>query len=321
MTTPLIQQDPVIVQLGKARGALIEARNLAQVKTILDVAAAAELYAKRQQLGEEAISYAHEIKIDALRKLGEMLQATPRATGAAGVGPIAVPDENRNGPPTLADLGLNKKTSMIAQRLADLPPEQFEKVRKGDSTITKAIREVEHMKRPGVALPTTSKYRVLYADPPWSYGNSGLQQYGHASHHYPTLTIEQLCALPVADLAESDAALFLWVTSPLLKDCFAVVDSWEFTYRTSFIWDKVKHNFGHYNSVRHELLLICTRGSCTPDVQTLHDSVQSIERSETHSQKPDRFRQIIDELYPRGRRIELFARNRNDGWESWGNEP
>jgi N6-adenosine-specific RNA methylase IME4 len=77
---------------------------------------------------------------------------------------------------------------------------------------------------------------------------------------------------------------------------------------------------GHYNSVRHEILLICTKGSCTPQNVKLFDSVQSIERTE-HSVKPEAFREIIDTLYPHGKRIELFARRSLPGeWKGWGNE-
>ena len=112
----------------------------------------------------------------------------------------------------------------------------------------------------------------------------------------------------------------MWATSPLLEDAFTVVNAWNFQYKTSFVWDKVRHNFGHYVSSRHELLLICTRGSCTPDISTLIDSVQSIERSSRHSEKPEEFRTIIDAMYPTGKRIELFARSRHKNWESWGGE-
>jgi N6-adenosine-specific RNA methylase IME4 len=76
---------------------------------------------------------------------------------------------------------------------------------------------------------------------------------------------------------------------------------------------------GHYNSVRHEFLLVCTKGSCTPDVLKLHDSVISEERTE-HSKKPEIFRKIIDEIYPYGKRIELFARQKIGTWEVFGNE-
>jgi N6-adenosine-specific RNA methylase IME4 len=77
---------------------------------------------------------------------------------------------------------------------------------------------------------------------------------------------------------------------------------------------------GHYNSVRHELLLVCTKGSCTPDVKKLYDSVLSEERTQ-HSKKPETFRNIIDTIYPLGHRIELFARNiTNEGWDVYGNQ-
>jgi N6-adenosine-specific RNA methylase IME4 len=86
-----------------------------------------------------------------------------------------------------------------------------------------------------------------------------------------------------------------------------------------FIWDKVKHNFGHYNSVRHELLLLCTRGSYPREGKTLIDSVQTIERSDEHSEKPEEFRKIIETIYPAAKKIELFARKEVQGWETWGN--
>ena len=122
----------------------------------------------------------------------------------------------------------------------------------------------------------------------------------------------------LGSILEDDAVLFLWVTSPFLESCFKVIKAWGFKYKTSFVWDKVKHNFGHYNSVRHEFLLVCTRGSCTPNVQKLFDSVQVIERNGRHSEKPEEFREIIDTLYPHGKRLEMFARTRVEGWDAWG---
>ena len=77
---------------------------------------------------------------------------------------------------------------------------------------------------------------------------------------------------------------------------------------------------GHYNSVRHELLLIATKGSCVPDNRKLYDSVQTIERSDKHSEKPEEFRNIIETLYTFGKKIELFSRTKKEGWETYGNE-
>ena len=188
-------------------------------------------------------------------------------------------------------------------------------------SLTEAMRQIRHEDRGEIPHPE-GKYRVIYADPPWEYGNAGLQQYGHASHHYPTMSVKELSELRIDQLAEDNAVLFLWVPSPLLEHGFWVLNAWGFVYKTSFVWDKVRHNFGHYNSVRHEFLLIGTRGSCTPDTSKLIDSVQSIERTDVHSEKPEEFRQIIDRLYTHGARIELFARRTPPvPWKGWGNEP
>jgi len=164
------------------------------------------------------------------------------------------------------------------------------------------------------------KYRVIYADPPWQYGDKLTEDYGVAEHHYPTMPIEELCSLPIKDLAADNAVLFLWVTSPILEECFEVIEAWGFEYKTSIVWNKKKHNYGHYVSVRHEFLLICTRGSCLPDISELPNSVVEIERSKKHSEKPEEFRELIDKMYSKGKRIELFARKKVDGWDTWGRE-
>lgn len=184
----------------------------------------------------------------------------------------------------------------------------------------RARKRVEELEK--IPPLPSDKYRVIYADPPWKYNDSGLDDYGHAERHYNTMSIQELVELgPTAKgLSEADAVLWLWVTSPLLEDAFKIIKAWGFKYKTSFVWDKEKHNFGHYNSVRHELLLIATRGSCTPDVRKLFDSVQTIPRSDKHSEKPEEFREIIDTIYPHGKRIELFARKKADGWDIWGDK-
>lgn len=167
---------------------------------------------------------------------------------------------------------------------------------------------------------TDKKYRVIYADPPWSYNDKlDLDCSGGAEKHYNTMPLDAIAALPVGRIAEKNAVLFLWTTNPLIFDSKQIFEAWGFTYKSMFIWDKVKTGMGHYNSVRHEMLLICTRGSCTPDTPRMFDSVQSIERSEIHSEKPQEFREIIETLYA-GEKIELFARVKRDGWDVWGNE-
>ena len=165
-------------------------------------------------------------------------------------------------------------------------------------------------------------YRVFYADPPWDYAQV-IDKYGPAQRHYATMKQDEICAIgeEVKARTADNAVLFLWSTSPKLKDALDVISAWGFRYTGAmFVWDKVKHNYGHYNSVRHELLLIAVKGSCTPDEVKLFDSVQTIDRSDEHSEKPEEFRKIIDTLYPLGGRIELFARKATEGWERWGAE-
>ena len=157
-----VQQDSVVANLQRASTALAEAKTIQQTKKIIDVAAAAEIYAKRQQLGEENIAIAHAIKLEALRKLGEMLKAAPKAKGASGPGRGKAGSKSGpafNDAPTLAELGLDKKTSSIAQKLADLPDEAFEQVREGHETIAKAIAAVKEAK----ATPATEAAPVLEA--------------------------------------------------------------------------------------------------------------------------------------------------------------
>lgn len=212
----------------------------------------------------------------------------------------------------------------IAKKLKAEAPDLLEEVKRGQKALSSARWELtERQRQESPPLPTEGKYRILYADPPWQYSRAELDGYGHTRRHYPSMSLVDLCAMgeDIKKMTERDAVLFLWVTSPMLKHAFPLMEAWGFSYKTSFVWDKVRHNFGHYNSVRHELLLIATRGSCTPDVKRLFDSVQSIERSNKHSEKPEEFREIIDTLYAHGKRIELFARSDHENWFSWGNEP
>lgn len=317
-----------LAKLDKATQMLAEAKTLDEVKKVRDIAEAARVYARAAKLGLEAYNHAAEVKVRAERKAGEMLLKLNH-------GKQNSQDGNNEFKKVVEEQDIPKTTAYRWQELAEMPEREFNQhieESRGEKPITTSgvlreivndRRESHHAQLEQSELPT-GKYRIFYADPPWQYNDSGVinesDSYGHAERHYPTMTIEQLCLLPVKDMAEDNSVLFLWVTSPLLEDSFKIIKAWGFEYKTSFVWDKVGHNYGHYNSVRHEFLLICTRGSCTPDNAKLYDSVQSIEKSDKHSEKPEEFRTIIESLYTHGQKIELFARSEHDGWESWGNE-
>jgi N6-adenosine-specific RNA methylase IME4 len=324
-------------------------KELQQIKDIetgieyLKKVKAVEVYAKAKK--DEVIqNMAAEQKIRTQRLCGELIQDGQQRGEIAKPGgdrDSNVPDRN-NGTKTLSDIGISRKESSIFQKLADIPKEIFEDsikekkeaINKGASELTttsmmKVANESKKQQRKEelkdvVIEKTDKKYRIIYADCPWKYNEVQHQTEGNfqskiLGHHYPSMSISELCELPIKDLTEKNAIMFFWVTSPLLEECFSVIKAWGFKYKTSMIWDKVKHNVGNYVSVRHELLLICTKGSCTPDVKKLDDSVYSEERTE-HSKKPKYFRNLIDRIYTEGNRIELFAREENPGWDKWGNE-
>lgn len=230
------------------------------------------------------------------------------------------------------------KTETQARPLASLEPEEQVEAWKRVITSTpegkitaaivlKAAKEVEREKRAdrrqdrieSTPVIPNGKYNLIYADPPWQY-TFGFDIHGAADRHYATMSIDDLCNLPIRDLAEDNAVLFLWTTSPKLFDAHDVIKAWGFEYKTSFVWDKVKHVMGHYNSVRHEFLLLCIKGSFPKQSDTLHDSVIEIERSDEHSEKPEYFRQLIETMYPLSKKIELFARRKSESWDAWGNE-
>jgi N6-adenosine-specific RNA methylase IME4/predicted transcriptional regulator len=191
-----------------------------------------------------------------------------------------------------------------------------------NSPATKARRAAVAEKAAAAGVteaPEADKYRIIYADPPWSYGNTQPDYHTEQRDHYPVMELADICALEVSEWVEDDAVLFLWTTSPILQDAFKVIRAWGFEYKSSFVWDKVKHNMGHYNSVRHEFLLVCTRGSCQPDAKRLFDSVYTEERTE-HSVKPAHFRVMIEAIYTSGRRLEMFARSKRKGWDRYGHE-
>ncbi|HHT9136520.1 MAG TPA: MT-A70 family methyltransferase [Candidatus Wunengus sp. YC60] len=305
-----------LTHFNKAKNELMLATKIDEVKEIRDKAEALKAYMKQAGESLEMQNYCAEIKIRAERRAGEL-----------------IPEQIERGRPektlhderiVLKDLNISEIQSHRWQAIAAVPEEEFEehiaKTKAENKELTSASVYRLHKKRSVQTPPLpTEKYRVILADPPWKYGNTMPDYFKEQADHYPLLTVAEICDIPVKDIVEDNAVLFLWTTSPILEESFQVVKSWGFTYKASFVWDKVKHNMGHYNSVRHEFLLVCTRGSCQPDIQKLFDSVVIEERTE-HSKKPELFYEIIETLYTHGKKIELFSRKTREGWASYGNE-
>jgi N6-adenosine-specific RNA methylase IME4 len=137
------------------------------------------------------------------------------------------------------------------------------------------------------------------------------------------MATEDIAAMPVRDIAEQDAILFLWSTATHIPDALRVMDAWGFKYLNQIAWDKQKPGMGWYCRNTHELLLYGTRGNFrSPRDKSLilNKSIISSPRSKKHSEKPVEFYEIIERMYPDLPKVELFARRKRDGWASWGNE-
>lgn len=162
-------------------------------------------------------------------------------------------------------------------------------------------------------------FPVIYADPPWQYEHP-ISDSRRIENQYPTMTIEDICNLPVNDIATDDAIIFLWATTPMLKKGFQVLDAWGFEYRTCMVWVKPSIGPGHWVRNRHELLLIGVKGNIpTPKGEDKPDSVIEAPRQE-HSKKPEIVYDIIEKMYPELEKVELFCRQPRQGWKAWGNQ-
>ena len=165
---------------------------------------------------------------------------------------------------------------------------------------------------------------MIYADPPWRYGTWKGQ--GVAERHYPTMSIEEIKALPVAELADRDCILFLWATFPMLPEALDVLRAWGFRFKTvAFTWIKLapKTNrifwgMGYWTRSNVEICMLATKGHPHRKAKNIHQVI--ISHVEEHSKKPAEARRRIEALIGDVPRIELFARQSPPGWDVWGNE-
>lgn len=168
------------------------------------------------------------------------------------------------------------------------------------------------------------KYGIIYADPPWQYTNKGVS--GAAEKHYRTMTIADIRALPVADIAADSCALFIWVTYPMLKEGLSVIESWGFTYKTiAFQWVKTYPKcgkfvlgLGNWTRGNSECCLLGIKGN--PKRIDKRISQLIIAPISKHSEKPTEAREKIKCLLGDLPAVELFARTKTPGWDVWGNE-
>lgn len=218
--------------------------------------------------------------------------------------------------------------------LADMGPEEQRAtvalVSKGEArTVREARKKLRRAKKESdLAAKTeaaseslnTKLYNVIYADPPWRFSpysrETGMDR--AADNHYPTLPLEDITAMKVP--AADDCVLYLWSTVPMLRYAMAVIEAWGFEYRSAWCWGKDKAGTGYWGRDKFELLLIAVKGDVpAPSPGTQPENLIQAPVGK-HSQKPTAFRDIILELFPNLPKVELFARDKAEGWDTWGNE-
>ena len=325
-----------LVALTKARKMLAEAKSLDDWQGVRSTSKAVLEWAKAQRdMGMEARNEASEIMLIAERRIGKMLQVFPKHEG----GRPSETSTTREPVSTLADVGIGKKQSSRWQSMARVPEEQFrlwvDETREAGKELTEGAliklgRQGQHRKEWAGDLDPIegtvanlddlvddgSKFRCVYADPPWAYSNQETR--ASTDNHYFTMTVEEICQEPVLDLVADDAHLHLWTTNAFLFDAQRVIAAWGFEYRSCFIWVKPQMGIGNYWRVSHEFLLLGIRGKATNFLANDQPSWGSFNRT-SHSRKPKEVRALIEKVSP-GPYLELYGRERLPGWTVYGNQ-
>lgn len=319
----------------KAAQMLAEADTILKAKDLKDLALTAADWAKRKGLGEEAVQYARSYALEAERKMGEMLRIAEKAK-ASGSNQYAKKERYPLGtaPPTLTELGLSKRESTEARMLADLPDQDFEKLKAGIKTKVQVIRERKEERREVereqnrvlvqqaptiITAAGSTRYQTIVLDPPWDWGDENdSDQLGRARPTYATMPITEIAELPVAKLAATNAHIYLWITNRSLPKVFALLEEWKFRFITAITWIKPSFGMGNYFRGSTEHILFGVKGS----LPLLRNDVGThflAKRFGQHSSKPEEFYSIVETCSP-GPWLEMFSRQPRKGWVAWGAE-
>jgi len=322
-----------LVHFENAKRELQLATNIDEVKDLRDKAEALRLYMK--QAGESLWmqNQCAEIKVRAERRAGELLKVTTVKGGERH----KLLDGTCERISKLEDIGISKSQSSRWQAIADIPEPVFEEYiarakEAGELTssgllkLSKKLRVVnKHESTPELEtcaiddlfslVASGKRFGCIYADPPWKYDNQATR--ASTDNHYSTMSVDDIAALPVKELADEQAHLHLWTTNAFLFECPKILDAWGFEYKGVFLWVKPQMGIGNYWRVSHEFLILGVRGRLG---FRDHSQMSWLQAERTrHSSKPESVRGIIEKVSP-GPYLELFGRKTCDGWVTWGNE-
>lgn len=257
----------------------------------------------------------------------------PRKTSRQNGGKFSGDSRDRIAAAVGVSHGTLEKIRKVAEAAERAPKKWAPIVAEMEETgnVDKAYRELRRqdreknlrtISRGNKKLGTEKTYAIIYADPPWKYDYpDSVTPSRSIANQYPQTELKEICELPVRKLLTPDAVLFLWVPAPLIFQAGQVIEAWDFEYRTQLVWDKEVLGAGHYVRMQHEILMIAVHGEpITPREKDRPRSILRKKKSSKHSEKPEQVVKLIEKMYPRLPKIELWARARRKGWDAWGNE-
>ncbi len=242
-------------------------------------------------------------------------------------------EQSKSTQKTADDIGVKHGTFVRAKKVIELAPEELkEKLREGTKTITSAYNEINNKAKvktqESIPLPK-DKYQLIYCDPPWFYANfqNSYNTGKTAAQLYHVMSADDLKKLNIQSLAFNDSILLMWVTYPTLEQGLDLIKEWGFSYRTvAFTWVKKNKSgngyfigLGNYTRANAEICLLAVKGKGLA-VKSKSISQIIVTPITKHSEKPIVIRDRIVELFGNVKRVELFARTKDVGWKSWGDE-
>ncbi len=321
--------DIVVSRLTRAELALSEATTPTEAAEIADIAESARVYAKRVHAALPVINKATALKLTAERRAGELL---------AGMGLAGGDRKSKSPSVTLKDIGVTPMQSSRWQRAALVPEGDFQAFvaaanNAGKEISTAALLKLANTIKPkngakpvarteGVCgdlnelIELGQKFGAIYADPPWRYQNQGTRA-STDNHYAGDMSVDELCQLPVGELAQDKAHLHLWTTNAFLFECQRLFAAWGFEYKSTFVWVKPSMGIGNYWRNSHELMLLGVRGGQTAISKGEKSWIEC--KRGMHSAKPEIVRHMIGRLSP-GPFLELFGRAPRKGWTVFGNQ-
>ena len=255
------------------------------------------------------------------RLAAEARQRLATSTGGAKPRPrqsFAQAERGRASAKAASFARVNRQYVVDAAKLQKESPDLFAEVWAGKMSLQESKRRIaarqkeqliERIRREPMPLPE-GRFATIVVDAPWEYDSSRTA--------YPTMPLDEILALPIANLAAEDCVLFIWATNGFLRQAFDCLDAWGFEQRTILTWVKESPGTGSYLRGQTEHCILATRGC--PVFNLTGQSTALFANRREHSRKPEEFFALVESLCPASSRLEMFSRQRRRGWQAWGAE-